>query len=460
MAGGVHGVDHRWPDRDTVNLRGPLARNVLLALVLFVVTLTVHGFSPVSNVGGDSYWSTFTARSLMLHGDLDISEYRHLIADDAPHVLRRDVDGEERLYNTFPYGSSVIAIPLMVVADAWLHVAKGSDIDAYLNATLFPEPLERFAGSMFTAATTVLVFLLVLARRGARHWVLAGLAAVIFAFCTTAWSTVSRALWVHGPSLFLLTGALLLVVIAPSRPRLTLGVLGVVLAMSYVVRPTNAVPVIVLSALVAWRHRRAAPFLVAGGLLVAVPFGILNEASYGAILPPYYRASRLGEDAKILTALIGNVISPARGLVIYSPVLLLGVVGAVMVVRRWQRTRTIDGLDVSCMVVVAVHWVVISSYYHWWGGWSYGPRLFTEATPFLIALAVEPLAAVGRDLNTQHRSRSLVAAAAIGLAMMWSAFVHWRGATDVDTIRWNAQPTNVDLDEGRLWDWNDVQIFR
>ena len=440
--------------------RTAIVRNVVVGTLLFVVTLTVHGFSSVSNIGGDSYWSTFTARSLMLDRDLDISEYRSLIADDAPHVLRRNAEGEERLYNTFPYGSSVMAIPLMVVADVWLHVAKGSDIDAYLHATLFPEPLERFAGSMFAAATTVLVFLLVLARRGARHWVLATLAALIFAFCTTAWSTVSRALWVHGPSLFLLTAALLLVVVAPARPRLTLGALGVVLAMSYVVRPTNAVPVIVLSVLAVWRHRRAAAFLIGGGLLVAVPFAWLNEVSYGSILPPYYRASRLGEDAKIFTALIGNVISPARGIAIYSPVLLLGVIGAVMVVRRWQRTRAIDGFDLACILVVAVHWVVISSYYHWWGGWSYGPRLFTEATPFLIALAIEPLAAVGRDLGTQHRSRSLVAAGAIGLAMMWSAFVHWRGATDIDTVRWNAQPTNIDVDEDRLWDWSDLQIFR
>lgn len=41
----------------------------------------------------------------------------------------------------------------------------------------------------------------------------------IFAFCTSAWSTGSRALWQHGPSMLMLSAALYLILSAREKPH-------------------------------------------------------------------------------------------------------------------------------------------------------------------------------------------------------------------------------------------------
>src|SRR3954469_13149991 len=95
---------------------------VAIAIGVFAVTALVHGYSTVSNAGGDSYWSTFTARSLMVDHNLELSEYGDIITPTSPNLVHVQRSGRDEIYNFFPYGTSIMAIPLMVVADGWFHL--------------------------------------------------------------------------------------------------------------------------------------------------------------------------------------------------------------------------------------------------------------------------------------------------------------------------------------------------
>jgi hypothetical protein len=64
--------------------------------------------------------------------------------------------------------------------------------------------------------------------------------ALIFAFATPAWSTGSRALWQHTPSMLMLAIALWILVKAVERPYLV-QFAAFPLAIAYCVRPTNAI---------------------------------------------------------------------------------------------------------------------------------------------------------------------------------------------------------------------------
>src|SRR4029079_13054135 len=78
--------------------------------------------------------------------------------------------------------------------------------------------------------------------------------AAIAALGTPAWSTASRSLWQHGPSMLLLALALL--------AQLRGGRLfwaGLLLAAAYVVRPTNAIPLATAAAWVIVSRRRELP---------------------------------------------------------------------------------------------------------------------------------------------------------------------------------------------------------
>jgi hypothetical protein len=308
--------------------------------------------------------------------------------------------------------------------------------------------LERLIASLVVAAAAVVVFF----TAGLSVPPLAALAlAAIFAFGTSAWSTASRALWQHGPSMLLIAIALHLFARARAEPRLA-GWTGIPVALSYVVRPTNAAAVVVFSLLVAARHRRALGRYLAFALPIAALFVACSWATYRSILPPYYQAGRLGLLPTFPTALAANLVSPGRGVFIYTPVFLLSLVGIAMKLRR----RTFDALDASLVALLLLHWVAISSFFHWWGGWCYGPRFFSDPIPVFIYF----LAPVVQEIGATGGWRRWLGTGAFAALALVGAAIHLRGATDRRVWLWNATPTDVDRAPQRVWDFRDPAFLR
>ncbi len=101
--------------------------------------------------------------------------------------------------------------------------------------------------------------------------------------------------------------------------------------------------------------------------------------TYDALLPPYFAMQRL--DLMLEPqALLGNLISPARGLLVFSPVFLFSFYGL------WLKLREVhsDMLDLFLVGIIVAHWLVISSFGHWWAGNSFGPRFFSDMTPYFV----------------------------------------------------------------------------
>lgn len=421
-------------------------REAAVLLAVFLVVFVVHVRSPVMT-SFDSRWSVYLAMSLVRQGNLDLDEYADLVRREEYYGVER-VGGH--LVSGFPLGTPLLAVPFVLVADrgaAWL---LGVDFDQRLR--LDPDlhrRAERFVASVLVAATAVVVYLigrLVLQRSGS-----AVLLALVFAFATPAWSTASRALWQHGPSMLMLAIALLLLLRARTQPRLA-GFASLPLVFAWVVRPTNAISLVVLTLYVAWRHRPALPGYLFWGALLALPFLLGSLAVYGAPLPPYYLPSRIGAAATLGEALLGNLVSPGRGLFVFTPVLLFAVAGAVARLR----TPDGDGLDAALVAIVGLHWLAISSFPHWWAGHSYGPRFFTDMVPYLVYFLVPVLAA----LEQARGGRRAALAGGLAAALAASVYVHHRGATSRYADEWNASPVDVDVQPSRVWDWSDLQFLR
>ena len=119
----------------------------------------------------------------------------------------------------------------------------------------------------------------------------------------------------------------------PSSRRVLAGFWAGFLFMSAIaVRPTNAVPFGVVVLLLLWRARKALAGYVAGALVVAVPWVAITHAYYGTLLQPYYAANRLSLSSTFGEALAANLVSPARGLLIFSPVVLTAGGGVVVAI--------------------------------------------------------------------------------------------------------------------------------
>ncbi len=214
-----------------------------------------------------------------------------------------------------------------------------------------------------------------------------------------------------------------------------------------------------MGAYVLFRYRLGIAYFLLGASIPALPFLLHHLSTYGALLPPYYRPERLGSNPALLEALAGNLISPARGLLIYSPFLLFCIYGVILKLKR----KDFRLLDALLMAVVALHWLAISSYHQWWGGASYGPRFMTDVLPIGAYFLIPALGEMTTARFWRSWSRRALGALFI-LAVIWSIFVHARGSMTPAAWAWNgAYPhavVRVDDAPSRLWDWSDPQFLR
>jgi hypothetical protein len=151
-------------------------------------------------------------------------------------------------------------------------------------------------------------------------------------------------------------------------------------------------------------------------------------------------ASRLGE------ALASNLVSPARGLLIFTPVFVFSIIS--LVKRSWT-----SPLAPWLASLALAHYLLVSTFVSvWWAGHAYGPRYLTDMMP-VLALALIPFFARWDDLRRGVRVLFL-AAALLGLA------IHLRGGWSGAVHGWNVTPSNVDDHPERVWDWHDPPFLR
>jgi hypothetical protein len=410
--------------------------------LLFLVVALSHSFSQVKNLA-DSNWSLPTAMSILVERNTDLSEYSDMVSADDYRL--EWVDG--RPYNIFPVGASIFALPFVAVIDGVLRLTRGESYAQELRRG--HGDVERAIASILVALAAVCLYQTVLRWPASRGVAL--VTALLFAFATPAWSTASRALWQHAPSLLMLACAAGLWLRGQDDPR-KIPWIALPLALAFLCRPTNAVPIAVFTTLVALRYPRRIPAYIAVAAVVAVPWFIHNLVTYDLWLPPYYQPGRIAGSVHFGEALLGNLVSPARGLLVYSPFLAFSVWGVVM---AWREPRHRD-LALAVSLIFLGHWLAIASFPHWWAGHCYGPRFFADLTPLLALMLVPVFTRVSRDLARKPSVVSLIFVALAG----WSLYTNALGATVETALRWNGLPVDVDLAPQRLWDWSDPAFLR
>jgi hypothetical protein len=409
-----------------------------------LTVLVAHDLSPVLQ-SGDSRWVLHKAMSILSEGNTSLDEYSDLLGAQNDYAIEH-VGGHS--YDQFPVGTAIMALPFVAAMDVWYRVVRHQDLREHLKRSSMWEE-QRLMASFFVGLTAAFLYLIAAHRLGSVWRSL--LIVFVFAFCTSAWSSASRALYQHAPSMLMLTVSLCLIVLAKSKPKLV-QYAALPLAFSYVIRPTNSLSIAVLTVLVLLRYRHFFLQYLAWAALVAIPFLAFNWSVYHSLLPSYYDVQRLGTNPHFREALAGNLISPARGLFVFSPVLLLAFLGFAI---KWKE-RALDGLDVCLPLVIVLHWLAISSYTHWWGGYSYGPRLFTDMIPYFVFLLIPVVGKLAGPVT----GRMLALASVLVVLTAISFFMHFNGAFRDTTSFWNYRPEIVDRHTERLWDWNDPQFLR
>jgi hypothetical protein len=422
-----------------------MPRSALLpAAALFAASFGVFVWSPNHQMT-DSGYALLVSENLIRHGDLDLARYR-LDAGPGSNYRLEHVGGHVFYY--FPVGSSILSVPYLAVDRLFGQAIVGPDGAYVMKAE---EAAEARLAALLMAAFTVIVF------ATARLVLPVGwsfLLALAAAFGTQVYSTASRTLWSDSWALVLVGGAVHLLLRAAARGgdrRLVW--LATLESWAYMVRPTNSLALIGTGILLLVVDRQASwRFFVTAGLWLAA-FVASSLAHLGAPLPAYFHG-RLGGLAG--EALAGTLVSPNRGLFVCVPAVL----AALLLVVRYRRQLRCVALVRLAGAICALHWLAISAFERWWGGYCFGARLCTGMLPWLVLLAILGVDAARRTAaEPPHPAgRRLVAVLALLLCGL-SVAINATGAISQATVRWNTSPDDLVSDPGRLWSWRHPQVL-
>lgn len=343
-----------------------------------------------------------------------------------------------RLYSQYPVALPVLLTPVYAPVVMLKH--EWSDDELHFASAV----MEKITASLIVALSVAAMYALLNAVTDRR---IAFTLTLAFAFGTTTWTTSSQALWQHGAGVLFMLLTLWALVKRPNSDVLG----GIFAAIAVAIRPSNIFFWIALLLIHTWQHRSlhravalALPGLFIGGLVAAYNVQVFGnlQGGYGLVSAPFTDATIRG--------LAGILLSPSRGLLIYSPFLLAGFIG-LWIFLKDRAVRESPVYAVAALFVIC-DLILVASFKTWWGGWSYGPRLLTEAAAMLVILAV-PAA-------EKLRERRWAKVAFVTL-VAYSVGIQGIGAVAYSTIGgWNSFPVSVDQQPDRLWSWRDSQIVR
>jgi len=423
----------------------------------------VYRVSPIHVVFDSRYEMFFSQQLLREHtAGAKPTAFPELKGHKPGQVYRRGVDFSyhllqkgDRFYYLFPPGTVILSMPFV----AFANIMGISTIDSTGTYDEFAErEIQSDLAALLTAGFATVIFL---TSRIVLPFSWSVLLAVGIALGSQMWSTASRSMWIHTWGI-LIMGLVVWLILRTEvkQKRLPPFLLATALSWSFFVRPTFAIPIAVIAVWVLIYHRNVFLAFTLTGFMWLGVFVAYCYYALGQPLPMYY-----GSDWGIMDfgrsftlRLAGSLVSPARGLLVYTPVLLF----LAYLLARYRRELR-PNLLVLALIIICLHLLFISNFVLWHGGHCYGPRYTTDLVPWFALLSMLGVEArlrwrtknPGRDAGFRVWTEASVAM----LLLTCSILLHGIGAISEQAWRWNAVPPGVEGDPARLWDWKHAPFL-
>lgn len=383
------------------------------------------------------------AMSLVEHGEWAIDSPSRRGIPLGPDIARSPADG--RVYPNKPPGASLVGAVAFVVAKL------GGE----------PPTLREFTWWARLLAGVVPVLVIAFLAWGQLRRVYGGpisVAAILLIVFGTPMFSYARLFYGHVLAAALLFAGVAMIERGMAQDRRVELALGGVLAASAIgVEYGAAFAGLPIGVMLLWpmlrpseggpsRARAAehAAIALAGALVPVGLLGAYQRAAYGSPWSTGYHHAAdpgfarlhgqglLGLGAPRWDNVVTHLLSLDAGLLVWSPLVVVGVVGLVRLARRGGEQARVARLQLGIFAVVLMFGLGLS----FEGGWRVGPRYMVVALPMLVLGVAEFLA------TWREHPRSGVAAAAMGLlsvAATWSLIANSLAATLWPHI----DPTNI-----------------
>lgn len=337
----------------------------------------------------------------------------------------------------YPPGAALVGVPFAAVGTA-LGVTP-PNVDAVMI-------FGRLAAAAAAAASVAVVFLAAARLAGARRAVVV---AGLYGLGTATWPISAGALWQHGPAQLCLAIGLLALLPSARGPRLALA--GAAFALATLARIPDGLFLVAAggSVLLAYGPRAAARYAIgaAGPLAALLAY---QSAMFGTPFDTGYAAYNFRAGLEPVVGIIGNLVSPGRGLLVYSPFIAAGIIEVVR--RSFVRDALAVVLRGQLLAAAGILVLYASQGFllgggipsaDWWGGSGYGNRYLADALP-LLSLGV------ALWLRRPHARATWIAfmiasAWSIALALVGAFFYDWQewsweGVRSARELAWRLDP--------------------
>lgn len=424
--------------------------------VLFLLVVTLYLRAGVSQLT-DSKFTMVVAQTLIETGSFRIDSLLPVGSGDALQKTRFPQElavFKGHLYYIYPNATPLLSVPYLAFLNRFgiypLDQELSWDKDAEVR-------IQRGEASILSALFVCMVFVLARWLLSERYaWFLA----LTAAGGTQLFSITSRAMWSHTWGIFLLGIVILLLVRAELTKRLNPFLLATLLSWMYFVRPSHNMNVLAVSIYVFISYRHIFSRYALTGLTWLALFVSYSYYNFGTLLPFYFKTPGRVGNPHFLEALAGNLISPSRGLLVYSPFWVV----VIYLLCRYRRQLAFPRLALLAAGVSLAQYLLGSVYLeNWWGGHTYGPRVMTDFLPWLILLAILAVDAYRRQTEAAATGGGFAQKALLVVTVLligFSFFTHGVGAFRPEAHGWNTGPLNVDKHPERVWDWRDPQFLR
>jgi hypothetical protein len=411
----------------------------LFSLVLFWVSKT----SIATYTASDPHLTLLTSQSILEHGTTNLYSYYVKVK---PHEFS---DGtwqysywkkEKKVYYFYPIGSSILSMPIVGIARLC-----GYDMLNRLDDSLWQSIIAGLCVSIifllfFILASSYLNFYLALI--------------IPFLFClgSSVMSTVGLALWSFDfEMIFLLLAANHISKNYNDPENISGFKLGTYLFIAWLCRPSAIIFIALIFCWLLFKNRKALKYFVITVVCFLFPFVLYSSVYFNQFILSYYNPffwstkSVIGQP--FYEKFFAVLFSPARGLFLFTPFLIVSFVGF------FYKSLRSNGLYLLMSSWFLIHLVMVARQWCWWGGWCFGPRLMTDALIPLFLMLILVFKEIKHSKVFKPVLSFFIFFALIGI------YIHTiKGAHDVNTYKWNDGPAIDENIDFYCWDFDYPQF--